>query len=375
MFLCIIMTIGEFAHWLELRAPLRLQESYDNCGLLVGRRDRPLTGVLCCLDADEAVVQEAVSRGCNLVLSHHPVIFKGLKQITGGTVVERTVELAISSGVALYAGHTNWDSIKGGVSFSLAKRLGIRDAKIMMPRAGELLSWVLYVPSSHAELVEQAAYGAGAGRSGAYDECHFASPGTGTFRPLQGSNPYVGEQGVQSRSAELRLEFLVPKAAKEAVQKAVLQVHPYEVVAHSWIALENQWDGAGYGAVGNLPKPMELKDFLQVCAQNLGSDCIRYSRSDSSRILSRVAVCGGSGIDFISAAAASGADAYVTGDAKYHAFQDMPKDLVLIDVGHGESERPFIDDWAEAIRLEFTTFAVHISTTENHPVSTYKRHG
>jgi hypothetical protein len=245
----------------------------------------------------------------------------------------------------------------------------------MMPRAGELLSWVVYVPASHAEAVEQAAYGAGAGRSGAYDECHFVSPGIGTFRPLQGSNPYMGEQGVQSRSAEFRLEFLVPKAAKEAVQKAVLQVHPYEVVAHSWIALENQWDEAGYGAVGNLQKPMELKDFLQVCAQNLGSDCIRYSGSDSSRILSRVAVCGGSGAEFISAAAASGADAYVMGDAKYHAFQDTPKDLVLIDVGHGESERPFIDDWAEAIRLEFTTFAVHISTTENHPVSTYKRHG
>ena len=137
------MTIGEFAHWLEGRAPLMLQESYDNSGLLVGRRDRPITGVLCCLDADEAVVQEAVSRGCNLVLSHHPVIFKGLKQITGATAVERTVELAISRGVALYAGHTNWDSIQGGVSFSLAKRLGIRDAKIMMPRSGELLLWVL----------------------------------------------------------------------------------------------------------------------------------------------------------------------------------------------------------------------------------------
>jgi len=182
------MTVSVLVDWLEQRAPLRLQESYDNSGLLVGDPNAVITGVLCCLDVDEEVLLEAVVRGCNVVLSHHPIIFKGLKRLTGKTVSERTVAFAVRHDIALYAGHTNWDSIAGGVSFSLSRRLGLENTKVMMPRTGELLQLVVYVPNEFASIVAEAAFTAGAGHLGNYDECHFASVGTGTFRPLEVQN-------------------------------------------------------------------------------------------------------------------------------------------------------------------------------------------
>lgn len=369
------MTVSVLVDWLEQRAPLRLQESYDNSGLLVGDPNAVITGVLCCLDVDEEVLLEAVVRGCNVVLSHHPIIFKGLKRLTGKTVSERTVAFAVRHDIALYAGHTNWDSIVGGVSFSLSRRLGLENTKVMMPRTGELMQLVVYVPNEFAPIVAEAAFTAGAGHLGNYDECHFASVGTGTFRPLEGAMPFVGTRGTREVAHEQRLEFVVPVALKNRVQEAVWKVHPYEEVAHSWISLDNSWSDLGYGAVGDLREPVRLGDFIAHVARQLGSDAVRYSRADLDRVVKRVSVCGGSGAEFIQAAAATGADVYVTGDAKYHGFQDTPGGIVLVDVGHGESELPFIEDWAEAIRLEFVTFAVLISETNNRPVRTYLNHG
>jgi dinuclear metal center YbgI/SA1388 family protein len=369
------MTVGTLVKWLEERSPLRYQESYDNSGLLVGDAEARIEGVLCCLDVDELVLREALERGCNVVLSHHPIIFKGLKRITGSTEVERTVAFALRHHIALYAGHTNWDSIAGGVSFSLARRLGINQPKVMMPRAGELLQLVVYVPSGYASGIAEAAFAAGAGRLGNYDECHFSSEGNGTFRPLDGAHPFMGTEGVREEVREQRLEFVVPVALKQRVQEAVWHAHPYEEVAHSWISLSNSRADVGYGAVGNLPDPIRLGDFIAHAARQLGADAVRHSVADLGRLVQRVAVCGGSGAEFIGAAAATGAEVYVTGDAKYHGFQDTPGGIVLLDVGHGESEQPFIEDWAEAIRSEFVTFAVLISGSDNRPVRTYLNHG
>ena len=369
------MTVGSLVKWLEERAPLRYQESYDNSGLLVGDAQMNITGVLCSLDADEDVLREAIARGCNVVLSHHPIIFKALKRLTGSSVAERTVALAIRHDIALYAGHTNWDSIAGGVSFSLAHRLGIQDPKVMMPRGGALMQLVVYVPKSFAADVAEAAFLAGAGHLGNYDECHFTSEGTGTFRPLEGANPFTGTKGVREVAREQRLEFVVPVALKNQVRDAVWQAHPYEEVAHSWILLDNSTSDFGYGAVGNLPEPVRLGEFIARAARELGADAVRYSTANLERMVQRISVCGGSGSEFIGAAAASGADVYVTGDAKYHGFQDTPSGIVLVDVGHGESEQPFIEDWAEAIRSEFVTFAVLISSSDNRPVRTYLNHG
>lgn len=369
------MTVGALVKWLEARAPLRYQESYDNSGLLVGDSEMHVTGVLCSLDADEEVLREAVARGCNVVLSHHPIIFKGLKRLTGSTVAERTVAFAVRHDLALYAGHTNWDSISGGVSFSLAHRLGIQEPKVMMPRSNELLQLVVYVPNDHALSVAEAAFSAGAGSVGNYDQCHFSTEGIGTFRPLEGSNPFLGTMGMREVVREHRLEFVVPTALKNQVREAVWRAHPYEEVAHSWISLENSWSEVGYGAVGDLCEPVRLGDFIARAARTLGADAVRYSAADLDRMVQRISVCGGSGAEFIGVAASTGAEVYVTGDAKYHGFQDTPRGIVLVDVGHGESERPFIEDWAEAIRSEFVTFAVLISGSDNRPVRTYLNHG
>jgi dinuclear metal center YbgI/SA1388 family protein len=369
------MTVGVLVKWLEERAPLRYQESYDNSGLLVGDSEMRITGVICALDTNEEVLREAVARGCNVVLSHHPIIFKGLKRLTGSTVAERTVAFALRNDIALYAGHTNWDSISGGVSFSLARRLKIINPKVMMPRSNELLQLVVYVPTDFALQVTEAAFSAGAGKLGNYDECHFTSEGTGTFRPLEGSNPFSGTNGIREVAREQRLEFVVPSVLKSRVRDAVWLAHPYEEVAHSWISLDNSWSDLGYGAVGDLSEPVRLGDFIARAAKHLGADSVRYSTADLNRMVRRIAVCGGSGAEFISAAAATGADVYVTGDAKYHGFQDTPSGIVLVDVGHYESEQPFIEDWAEAIRSEFVTFAVLISGSDNRPVRTYLNHG
>lgn len=369
------MKLNELIRWLEAKAPLQLQEPWDNCGLLLGDREQEVTGVLCCLDADEGIIQEAVQRNCNVVLSHHPLLFKGIKRVTGANAVERSVALALRHGVALYAGHTNWDQIKGGVSFSLASRLGISMPRILAPRSSSLLNYVVYVPKSHAAGVAEAAFAAGAGHVGTYDECHFSSEGMGSFRPLDGSNPYSGSLGARTTAPEDRMEFLVPFTKRDAVHHAVAAVHPYETVAHSWVPLGNTWQDAGYGVVGMLPKAITLAEFLGRCAEALGCTSVKYSSSDLNRIVQRIAVCGGSGADFIGDAAGSGADVYVTGDLKYHGYQDPPGGMVLVDVGHGESEWPFVHDWVEAIRSEFVTFAVLISETDNRPVCTYHHHG
>lgn len=369
------MTVGNLVQWLEERAPLRYQESYDNSGLLVGDVNASITGILCCLDADEEVLKEAVSRGCNVVVSHHPLIFKGLKRLTGRTETERAVAFAVRNDVAIYAGHTNWDSIAGGVSFSLGRRLGLQNQTVMMPRSGELLQLVVYVPGDFAHEVVEAAFAAGAGGIGNYDQCHFSSEGTGTFRPLPGANPFTGSEGVREEVREQRLEFVLPASRKDAVRRAIWDAHPYEEVAHSWLQLENSWSEVGYGAVGILPEEMSLGDFLAMTASVLGADSVRYSTASLDRKVRKIAVCGGAGAEFIGSAAATGADVYVTGDAKYHGFQDTPGGIVLVDVGHGESERPFVEDWAEAIRSKFVTFAVLISATDNRPVRTYQNHG
>ncbi|MEY4477892.1 MAG: hypothetical protein RL276_197 [Bacteroidota bacterium] len=369
------MKLNELIRWLEAKAPLSLQESWDHCGLHVGDPQQEVTGVLCCLDADEAVIAEAVERGCNVVLSHHPLLFKGLKRLTGSNAVERSVALALKHGVALYAGHTNWDQIKGGVSFSLARRLGITDPQILQPKENALLQYVVYVPKDHAPAVADAAFAAGAGSIGSYDQCHFAGEGTGTFRPTIGAQPFLGSVGTRESVAELRLEFTVPVTLQSAVHRAVCAAHPYEVVAHSWISLRNDWPDAGYGAVGMLPEPLVLSEFLARCAESLGTSALNYRNVPLDRRVHRVAVCGGSGADFVGAAAAARADVLVTGDLKYHGFQDPPGDVVLVDVGHGPSEWPFVHDWAEAIRSEFVTFAVLISESDNRPVRTYHHHG
>ncbi|HAB35526.1 MAG TPA: Nif3-like dinuclear metal center hexameric protein [Cryomorphaceae bacterium] len=364
-----MVTVKNIAQALEAWAPLALQASYDNSGLLVGEPEQEATGVLVALDVTEEVILEAIEKGCNVVLTHHPIIFKGLKRLIGHTEVERCVMLALHHNVALYAAHTNLDSIDGGVSHALAERLGLTGLRILEPRTESLLELTVYTPKEKAAEVAEGLFAAGAGKIGAYDECHFSSPGTGTFRPLEGAQPHTGSVGTRSSVEEVRQSFMVPVEARNAVQAALERCHPYEVVAHSWVPVENARNDVGYGVVGKLHTPMVWEDFVGHVKQTLGLVALRHSPVCRSTV-QKVALCGGAGVDLLPHAVAQKADVYLTADITYHRYFEAKNALVMMDVGHWESEQFTIALLADYIRRKFPNFAVLTTTSVTNPMIT-----
>lgn len=348
---------------IEELAPLPLQESFDNCGLLIGRRDAEITGALVCLDVSEAVIREAIALGYNLVISHHPIIFHGLKSLTESNEVERCVALAIKNDVALYASHTCMDSATGGVNFRMAQKIGLADVQVLVPQREKLLKLVTFVPQAQLETVRTALFAAGAGHIGNYDACSYASEGHGTFRASEGCHPFCGEIGELHTEPEVRLEVILPTFRQSAVVHALLQSHPYEEPAFDLIPLANAWPSVGLGAVGNLPEPMDEKDFLSQLKQIFHVDCIKHSALLGKKI-SRVALCGGSGAEFIGNAKAAGADVFVTADVSYHRFFEADGALLIADIGHFESEQFTKEIFFELISKNFANFAVQMSKTE-----------
>lgn len=364
-----MISVKHLAQALEDWAPLAFQADYDNSGLLVGDPSQAVTGVLVALDVTEEVILEAVEKGCNVVLTHHPIIFKGLKRLTGRTEVERCVMLALRHHVALYAAHTNLDSIEGGVSHALAERLGVSGLQILEPRNSSLFELTVFTPEAQAAEVAEGLFAAGAGKIGAYDECHFSVAGTGTFRPLEGAQPHTGRVGERSAVHELRQSFLVPAEARSAVQAALEACHPYEVVAHSWVAVENTRTDVGYGVVGELAQPMAWNDFVQHVKTTLGLTALRHSPVCRDQV-QRVALCGGAGVDLLPLAIAQKADVYLTADITYHRYFEAKNALVMMDVGHWESEQFTIELLAHYIRRKFPNFAVLTTTSVTNPMIT-----
>ncbi len=361
------MLLKEVVRALEELAPLRLQESYDNSGLLVGDPQSNVSGALICLDCTEAIVEEAIARGCNLVVAHHPIIFSGLKRLTGRNYIERTVIKAIQSGVAIYAIHTNLDNVKHGVNSKIAERLGLSSLRILAPKKDQLLKLEVFVPVDAADGIRSAVFGAGGGHIGNYDECSFASAGDGTFRPLHGANPTLGEQGARHTESEVNLSFIVPLWLKTAVHQAMVQAHPYEEVAHQWIALQNIHQEVGSGMIGELSEPLEISKFLQVVKERMKVKIIRHTEL-INRPVTRVAVCGGSGSFLLEDAIASGADVFITADFKYHQFFDAEGRIVIADIGHFESEQFTIELLGDWFKQKFPTFASHLTAIDTNPV-------
>lgn len=364
------MKIADIVRFLEGVAHPSLQESYDNAGLLTGHPEWDCFGVLCCLDVTEAVVQEASDRGCNLIVAHHPLIFKGLKKITGRNYVERTLIHAIKKDIAIYAIHTNLDNVISGVSGRMAEVLGLTDVQILAPRAGSLLKLFTFVPHAQADQVRQALFDAGAGVIGRYSECSFNADGTGTFRAGQGSNPFVGEQGQQHREPEVRIEMVLPLHRQTAVVAALHAAHPYEEVAYDLVALTNAQPGLGAGVTGNLPEPLETNAFLALLRAKFGLQLVRHT-PPAGQLIRKVALCGGAGSFLVSNALAAGADAYVTADMKYHEFFDADGRILIADIGHFESEQFTIDLLTEQLAEKFTTFAVLKTGIITNPVRYY----
>lgn len=362
------MKVQAVVQYLEDLVPRSMQESYDNCGLLVGDRTSEVKGILLCLDCTPEVVEEAVSLGCNLIVAHHPVIFKGLKKLTGSNLVERTVLACIKNDISLYAIHTNLDNYEQGVNFEIGKRLGLTDLRILRPKQDVLSKLIVYVPLEAADSVSQALYEAGAGKIGNYEECSFSTPGTGTFKPVGAANPTVGELGSRSEVTELKMEFLVSIHRARQVVSAMRKAHPYEEVAYELIALQNENQFEGSGMVGELSGPLSEVEFLERIRSTFNCGCIRHTAM-LGKPIRKVAYCGGSGSFLLPDAKASGADIFITGDFKYHEFFDAENEIMIADIGHYESEQFTVNLLAELLKEKFTTFAVRLTGINTNPIN------
>ncbi len=361
------MRIRDIITALEDWAPRSLQEDYDNSGLQVGDPQAEVGSALVCLDCTEAVVEEAARHGCGLIVSHHPVIFRGLKSLAGDGYVQRTVRAAIKHGIALYAIHTNLDNVDTGVNAEIAARIGLKDLHVLAPKAGQLRKLVVFVPKDHAEVVRAAMFHAGAGRIGGYDECSFNAEGHGTFRPGEGTDPYVGKQGERHTGPEVRIEVILPTTVERAVVSAMIAAHPYEEVAYDLIPLANMHPGIGAGMVGELAKPLDETTFLAMVKAAFGLKVVRHTAL-TGRPVRTVALCGGSGAFLIGRAKAAGADAYLTGDVKYHEFFDADGRLLLADIGHYGSEQFTMHLIQRRLGEVLPTFAVRLTETVTDPI-------
>ncbi len=362
------MKVHDIITQLEQLAPPTYQESYDNSGLLVGSADADVQKALVCLDCIEAVVDEAIAKGANMIVAHHPIVFSGLKRLTGKNYIERVVMKAIKHDIAIYAIHTNLDNVLAGVNQQIGERIGLRNLKILSPMAQSLYKLVVFVPSDKTDVVMQAMFSAGAGHIGNYADCSFTHEGVGSFRGMHGTDPYVGEVGKRHFEKENRIEVVVPKHLKSSVVAALLKAHPYEEVAYDLYRLENANAQLGAGMVGELETEMSEIDFLHHLKKALNTDCVRHTAL-LKKPIKRVAYCGGSGSFLLNDAIAAKADVFVTGDFKYHQFFDANGKLVIADVGHFESEQFTIDLLADFLIEKFPTFAVLKTETNTNPIA------
>ncbi len=361
------MRIADVIRFLEERFPRTYAEDFDNTGLLSGLPETPLRGILVTHDALEEVVDEARDKDANLIVSFHPIIFSGLKSLTGKNYVERAVMKAIRNGIAIYSPHTAMDKHARGVSYLTAHRLGLKNIRILLPESGHIMQLVTYVPNEHAEKVRAALFAAGAGHIGDYKECSYNLEGYGTFKPLDEANPFVGEKGRRHTEPETRISVIFPKHLKNGILASLLEAHPYEEPAYEIFITENVNPEIGLGSIGILEEETEEKDFLHHVKKILGTPVLRHSELRGKPV-KKVAVVGGSGAFAIEAAKAAGADAFISGDLKYHDFFKAEKQILLIDAGHFESEQFVADALVKIISEKFPNFAVTKSERSTNPV-------
>ena len=361
------MKIKEILGALERFAPLPLQDGFDNAGLQIGLTDAEATGALLCLDVTEAVLDEAIALGCNLVISHHPLIFKGYKSITGKDYVERCILKAIRNDMVLYAAHTNLDNAKGGVNYKIAEKIGLKHLQVLEPKRNSLLKLVTFVPTEQAERVRKALFAAGCGNIGGYDSCSYNLKGEGTFRAGENTHPFCGSIGELHREEEVRIETILPSYKKGEVVRALLSAHPYEEPAFDLYPLENEWTQAGAGIVGELETPETELEFLKRIKKIFEVECVKHNRL-TGREIQKVALCGGAGAFLIPQAIRSGADIFITGEIKYHDYFGHEDEILLAEIGHYESEQYTKEIFYSIIRDLFPNFALHLSKINTNPI-------
>ncbi|TRX04619.1 Nif3-like dinuclear metal center hexameric protein [Flavobacterium gawalongense] len=361
------MKIKEIISVLEEMAPLAYAEDFDNVGLLVGDQESEATGVLVCHDALENIIDEAIAKKCNLVVCFHPILFSGLKKITGKNYVERAVIKAIKNDIAIYAVHTALDNHQEGVNKIFCDVLGLIKTKILIPKQNFIRKLVTYTIPENAEEVRNALFDAGAGTIGNYENCSFNSKGIGTYMGNEHSNPQVGERFEFVQGDEIKIEVTFEKHLENKILKALFRSHAYEEIAYEIYDLQNKHQNIGLGMIGELKNPMKEKEFLLFAKEKMQADGIRHSNFIGKEI-KKVAVLGGAGSFAIKNAIQAGADAYLTADLKYHQFYEAENRLLLADIGHFESERYTKNYIVEYLRKKNLNFAVILSEENSNPV-------
>jgi len=362
------MLLKELLDFFENFAPGSLQESYDNSGLQLGLPMQEISRGLICLDVTPAVITEAIEKGCDLIISHHPLIFNGLKRLTGQHYTERIIIEAIKNNIAIVSIHTNLDNIKNGVNYLLGSKMGLKNLEVLLPKKGLLKKLVTFCPVSHAEKVRNAIFEAGAGQIGEYDCCSFNMEGLGTFRAGKKANPFVGKHNEMHFETELRIETVLPAYLEKKVISAMIKNHPYEEVAYDIYPIENTFGKVGAGMTGEFEIPLSENEFLEMLKKKLRIPCLRHT-GFSGKAIKKVAFCGGSGSFLINNAISSGAQAFVTGDLKYHQFFEADGKILLVDAGHYETEQFTKELLYDIVNKNFSKFALLISGVNNNPVN------
>lgn len=361
------MKLQQIISVLEQMAPTSYAEDFDNVGLLVGNPNQDINGILVCHDALENVIDEAIQKKCNLVVCFHPILFSGLKKITGKSYVERAVIKAIKNDIAIYSVHTALDNHKNGVNKIMCDTLGIKNPKILVEKENFIYKLVTYAPSDNANQVRNALFEAGAGNIGNYDNCSFNSNGKGTYRGNEDSNPTVGQKHEFVEAEEIKIEVTFEKHLQNKILKALFESHTYEEVAYEIYKTENKHQNIGLGMIGELESEQNEKDFLLFVKQKMETGIVRHSEFLNKKV-KKVAVLGGSGAFSIPAAIAKGADVLITSDLKYHDFFQAENKILLADIGHFESERFTKNYIIDYLTKKIPNFAVVLSEENTNPV-------
>ncbi len=360
--------IKDVINHLESLAPRAYQESYDNAGLIIGDPSAVVTGILVTLDCTEEVVQEAIEASCNLIVAHHPIIFKGLKKLNGKNYVERTVITAIKNDIAIYAIHTNLDNVHTGVNKKIAEKIGLTDLQILVPRKDSLSKLTTFIPDEKVLSVMEALHTAGAGQIGNYKNCSFQVKGQGTFMPNENSNPTIGHVNQQEVVNETRAEVIFPSHAEGRIVEALKKSHPYEEVAYYITMLTNDNQEVGAGMIGELKAPETPLDFLNYLKKCMNLKVVKHTNL-LTKPIKKVAICGGSGSFLLQPAIHAGADIFITADFKYHEFFDADGRIIIADIGHYESEVFTKDLLMDVLIEKFPTFAINFSKIVTNPIS------
>jgi dinuclear metal center YbgI/SA1388 family protein len=360
------MQLSEITKYLEQLAPLAYAEDFDNVGLLVSHTN-DITGILVCHDALEEVIEEAIAKKCNLVVCFHPILFSGLKKITGKNYVERAIIKAIKNDISIYSVHTALDNHQNGVNKIFCDALGLTNTKVLIPKKDFIQKLVTYTQADNAEKLRNALFDAGAGNIGNYENCSFNSQGIGTYMGNENSNPEYGDRFEFVESKEIKIEVTFEKYLQKNILKALFSNHVYEEVAYEIYQTENEHQNIGLGMIGELEKPMKPSKFLQFVKEKMECGGIRHSQFLPTEI-KKVAVLGGSGSFAIKNAISAGADAFLTADLKYHQFYEAENKLLLADIGHFESERYTKNYIVDFLKEKITNFAIILSELNTNPV-------